>query len=496
MTSWTVGRRIAAGYAVLLVLLALAGGLGTWGLDNTRGTFQSAFRAQDRGVVDALEAQARTESTRAALTRFLVTGAPAIRRERDRTASEARRVLVELRDTAGTPELEAGWVDALRLYDTRDAAARRTVNEKASGNDAVAVRIYEEDVLPTGQALGDAISRLVDSERANADRLQDSATSTSSSVFWATLIVSALALVSGIVIAWLLARSIAGRLRETIAAVASASSEIVAATTQQASGVAEEQAAVHETTTTVDEVRQTAQLAADKAREVADAVRKTASISQDGQRAVDDSVKASQEAKVRMEAIAEQILSLSERGHAIGEIVTAVNELAEQSNLLAVNAGIEAAKAGEAGRGFAVVAGEVKALAEQSKRATAEIRAILSDIQRSTQAAVMAAEQGVKSSAAGETIVSEAGEAIRTLAESLAASAQASQQILVSAQQQMTGMDQMAVAMDNIHQASAQNMASTQQVEQAAKNLDQLAGRLAEFVAASDHRGGNGRRML
>ena len=100
----------------------------------------------------------------------------------------------------------------------------------------------------------------------------------------------------------------------------------------------------------------------------------------------------------------------------------------------------------------------------------------------------MAAEQGVKASEAGEAITTEAGEAIRKLGERLATSADAAQQILASAQQQMTGIDQVALAMQNIRQASAQNMAVDAQVEQAARELDGLSRRLTELVAPNGRR--------
>src|SRR5260370_4878065 len=97
------------------------------------------------------------------------------------------------------------------------------------------------------------------------------------------------------------------------------------------------------------------------------------------------------------EAVAENIVSLSERTQAIGEIISTVNDLAEQTNLLALNAAIEAARAGEHGRGFAVVAGEGKGLAEESKKATAQVRQILGEIQNANNAALAvspAAAQG------------------------------------------------------------------------------------------------------
>jgi methyl-accepting chemotaxis protein len=184
----------------------------------------------------------------------------------------------------------------------------------------------------------------------------------------------------------------------------------------------------------------------------------------------------------QMESVAASIVRLSEQSQAIGEIIATVSDLAEQSNLLAVNAAIEAAKAGEQGKGFAVVAQEVKGLAEQSKQATAQVRAILNDIQKAMSAAVMATEQGSKAVQAGVQQSAEAGQAIRMLAESIAESAQAATQIAASSQQQLVGMDQVAGAMENIKQASAQNAAGMKQVETTAQNLRDLGQKLKQLV--------------
>jgi methyl-accepting chemotaxis protein len=184
----------------------------------------------------------------------------------------------------------------------------------------------------------------------------------------------------------------------------------------------------------------------------------------------------------QMEAIAESTVRLSEQGQAIGEIIASVNDLAERSNLLAVNAAIEAAKAGEHGRGFVVVAQEIRSLAEQSKQATAQVRTILSDIQQATNAAVMATEQGSKAVEAGVKQSTEAMEAIRVLGDSIVESAQSATQIAASSHQQLIGMDQVALAMENIKQASTQNAASTKQAETAAQGLHELGQKLKRLV--------------
>jgi methyl-accepting chemotaxis protein len=184
----------------------------------------------------------------------------------------------------------------------------------------------------------------------------------------------------------------------------------------------------------------------------------------------------------RVEFVGESVVRLSEQSQAVGEIIAAVGDLAEQSNLLAVNAAIEAAKAGEQGKGFAVVAQEVRSLAEQSKQATTQVRTILGEIQKATTASVLAAEQAAKAVESGVRQSAEAGEAIQTLAETITESAQAATQIAASSQQQLVGMEQVAGAMGNIRQATAQNAAGSKQAEQAAQNIGLLGGHLRRQI--------------
>jgi len=184
----------------------------------------------------------------------------------------------------------------------------------------------------------------------------------------------------------------------------------------------------------------------------------------------------------QMEYIAETIVRLSEHSQAIGEIIAAVDDLAEQSNLLAVNASIEASKAGEYGKGFIVVAQEIKGLAEQSKQATKQVRSILNDVQKASSAAVMATEKGTKAVDATVKQSVGTGDSIRELSRSIAEVSQAVMQIAASNQQELVGMDQVAMAMVNIKQATAQNAAGTKQVEVTVRNLHNLGQKLKTLV--------------
>jgi len=278
-------------------------------------------------------------------------------------------------------------------------------------------------------------------------------------------------------------RTLTNDIADSVSLIVSSASEIVATTVQIATSSAETATAINETTTTVDEVKQAAQLSSEKARTVTDSAQHVVEISQNGLKAVEETGEAMSQIRNQMTSIAHTIAGLSEQSQAIAEIIVSVADLADQSNLLAVNAAIEAARAGEAGKGFTVVAQEIKALADQSKQATTQVRALLNEIQRATGAAVSAAEQGTKVVELGVHQAAQTGDAIQLLAESCEGSAQSSFQIAASSQQQVVGVDQISTAMKNINQASMETAAGMRQSEVAAQNLNDLGRRLQILVS-------------
>lgn len=277
-------------------------------------------------------------------------------------------------------------------------------------------------------------------------------------------------------------RSQLGEIGESVNVLSSSSSEIMASVTQLASTSAETATSVSETTTTVEEVKQTAEVSSFKAKEVSDKATTSAAISLQGETAIENAIEGMYGIQKQMESIANIIVRLSEQSQTISEITSSVNEIAEQSNLLAVNAAIEAAKAGEQGKGFGVVAQEIKNLSERSKEANLQIRNILRDVQKSISTAVMATEEGNKVVNEGLKLNAISGESIKALSESVNDSVNAAIQIAASSIQQLEGMDQIATAMESIKEASLQASTSTQQSAVAVKDIQQMAENLSRLM--------------
>jgi methyl-accepting chemotaxis protein len=267
--------------------------------------------------------------------------------------------------------------------------------------------------------------------------------------------------------------------------LAGASTQILASTTEQVASAQQQGSAVTETVSTIEEITRTSEEAAGRARGVSDSARHAEEVGRNGRRAVEEAVAAMGGVREQVESIASRILALAEQAQAIGDIITTVNDISEQTHMLALNASIEASRAGEHGRGFAVVASEVKALADQSKKATAQVRQILGQIQKATHGAVMTTEEGTKSVAAATRIVSEAGAHIQTLADLLAQASLTAAQIAASANQQATGIAQIRQAMHDVNHATQQALQSSRHTERAMHDLNgmgqKLKGLLGEY---------------
>lgn len=277
-------------------------------------------------------------------------------------------------------------------------------------------------------------------------------------------------------------KSLTTGLQNEINTLTASNQEILTAINQTSTGTSETATAVTETTTTVEELRQTAKAAAEKAKNVSDVSNQALNMLAGSEKSLEKMLHGMRHIEDRMKTISQSIVKLSENSQTIGNIINTVNELAGQSNLLAVNAAIEAAKAGEQGRGFAIVAQEVRSLAEQSKQATIQVRAVLQEIQDSTSAAVMATDQGLKAVTDGMDLSIQTGNSISSLSQEMDKVVQAASQISYASQQQLIGVDQVNIAMSNIKEASKQQVDNINHIEESMVELSSVGQSLKHIV--------------
>lgn len=279
-----------------------------------------------------------------------------------------------------------------------------------------------------------------------------------------------------------LMKLITEELYEGVSVLSTASSEILAVTTQLSSASLQTATTVHDTSDTVEGVRKKTEIVNTRTQQMTEKAIKAIDVSKDGQKSVQEILDGMANIQRQMDLIGMNVIRLSEQSQAIGEIIATVTDISEQSNLLAVNASIEAAKAGEFGKGFAVVAHEIHNLAEQSKKATSNIRTILTDIQRGVSSTVVSTEAGTRSVADAARLTSNAREAIEVLTRSIDDSSQEAIRITSSIQEQVAGMDQVSAAMEKIREAAQKNLEITRKAEKTAEDLHELGVRLKKIT--------------
>lgn len=258
--------------------------------------------------------------------------------------------------------------------------------------------------------------------------------------------------------------------------------EVKQAVGVQSSGATEQASSINEITASLEEIEKSSAQTMEKAKSLGDVAERTQSKGKQGLESVEQSILGMKAVRDKVQMIAQTILELSNQTQQVGEITSAVNNLAQQSKMLALNASIEAAKAGEAGKGFAVVASEVKNLAEQSEQSTTQVQKILEDIRQATEKAVMATEEGTKGVDQGTSLVEQTGEIVRGLSDLIHEATMASQQIEAAVRQEGVGIEQITAGMNEINQVTASFVASAHQTLEAISNLASISKELKEQV--------------
>jgi len=279
------------------------------------------------------------------------------------------------------------------------------------------------------------------------------------------------------------------KLKAVVSSIGDSITEMKTVGSEVAAATAETATATNETTATVEEVRQTAVLAQEKAGESSELAKKVVEMSEAGRDSAERNYDHFEQILADMEEVSEAITRLNKHAEAVGEVMVTVNDLAEQSNLLSVNASIEAFKSGEAGKGFGVVAQEVKNLALQSKQAVVQVRDVLNQIQGASNVVIKAAEQTRETVEVGRN---EASKAVQSITERVAVgtqSAEAASAITVSSHQQLSGLEQIGSAVASITEASGHSGEGMRRVEQEVERLREAAEGLEHLLTTRTKRG-------
>jgi len=289
-------------------------------------------------------------------------------------------------------------------------------------------------------------------------------------IVWAIISSIIVILLIGIVMSLLINREVIRPITDAILEVSEAADKQNVITSQQASSV-------HEITTTIEELSASSKQVNAKAESLAGQSQEALSVAHEGRKAIDESIGEMNQIKEKVSEIAEDVLTLSENTNQIGAIINVVGDIANKTDMLAVNAAIEAAKAGEHGKGFAVVASEVRSLADQSKKAASKIETLVQEIQHSVNSTVMTTEEGGKKVDVGVQHILLVGETITNAIETISDTADAANEIAIASRQKSLANNQVAEAMGQINRGMQDSSAATKDALHSIQQLQNLIDR-------------------
>ncbi len=277
-------------------------------------------------------------------------------------------------------------------------------------------------------------------------------------------------------------RSMITSVTDTSNTLASSSTEISTSAEQMSAGARQQTDQTTQVSTAVEEMTATIIETSKNAGEASEVATKASEIATSGSEVVAQTIAGMQRIADVVQNSASTISELAKSADQIGEIISVIDDIADQTNLLALNAAIEAARAGEQGRGFAVVADEVRKLAERTTKATAEITSMIKGIQRDTGDAVKSMEEGTVEVDNGRQLADKAGDSLNEILNMNQRVMNMIQQIATAAEQQSTAAEQISKNVDQIATVSKETATGSEQSAKESARLNQQAEQLSKLV--------------
>lgn len=480
---WTFGQKVGASFTLLVALAIAMGAVAYVALRSVVSTKDYVIDVEAQILIDAQQVYVLAESKGSDARGFLLTGDEQFVNEVQEARTELGAILEQLRGRVQTDEARR----SLANIDQAEAAYQRAMDaviaqrRTSAPLDAV-VRAFEDQVRPARERLDAAVQAFVSREQ---QRLESAKQASTDSANFATMLVAFLAAVVAlfaIAAGILLTRTLGRQIGTAVGQVQSSSAELQAAATQQATGAKEQATAMTEIATTISELLATSRQITESARRVAQIAEETAGAAHSGHDTVDQAHESITAIRRQVDLVVNHMLDLGKKSQQIGAVLEIVSELAEQTNILAINATIEAAGAGETGRRFAVVADEIRKLADRVTGSTKEIRGLIEDVRSAVNTTVMATETGSKAVDAGARHFAHVTASFKQIVGLVTTTTDAAREIELSIKQQMSAVEQVNVAIANIAQASKETEASTGQTQQTASQLAVLSKDLLKVI--------------
>jgi methyl-accepting chemotaxis protein len=481
--NWTFARKLGAGYglaALVLLVVALVAYRSTEDLiDNDELLIRSyAVRDAFNDIYsDLVDIETGTRG-------YVITGQDPFLAPYDAALAEIRPHIDKAAAlAAGNPVRQSKLQTMQPLINAKLAHAQKVIDTRRNADTAAAAGLVAGN---DGRSLMTQIRAIINQlDQEETQRIAQRTTATKSSAQWAMGIIlwgGLGGIIAVAAIGWAITNSMTKQVGSAVGHVQSSSAELQAAANQQAAGAREQATAMAEITTTITELLATSRQIAESAQRVVQIAEQTANGARSGQGAVDLAQGAIAGIRHQVDQIVAYMLELGKKSQQIGTVLDIVSELAEQTNILAINATIEAVGAGDSGRRFAVVADEIRKLADRVGGSTKEIRSLIDDVRSAVNTTVMATETGSKAVDAGSQEFGQVASGFRQISDMVSTTTDAAREIELSTKQQSTAVEQVNLAIADVAQATRETEVSAGQTLQTASELAHLSTDLARII--------------